>query len=85
MNWIKVNNEDESALPPLEKVVAIIFVNDYNYKQVFALGGRGDVGEGWAWVINDSRSYTKDQQYSELVDDDDYHVTHWAEIQWPED
>lgn len=84
MNWIKVNNEDEATLPPLEKVVWVIFVNEYNNKQVFALGGRSDDGEGWLWAINDSRSYTRDQRHSDLVDDADYRVTHWAEIEWPE-
>jgi hypothetical protein len=90
MNWIKVgpnpadNDAHPERLPPLDKVVWIIFVNRYNDERVFALGGRSDVGDGWVWCVNDSRFYTKDQQHSDLIDDDDYIVTHWAGIEWPE-
>lgn len=85
MNWIKVNNEDAFTLPPLEKVVAIIYLNDYDDSQIFALGGRTDDGEGWLWAVNSNAyGYSKNEKYNDLTADDDYRVTHWAEIKWPE-
>lgn len=85
MNWIKVNDGDESTLPPLEKVVHIIFLSDFNEGQVIALGGRTDGGEGWLWAINDSNCLYRSDSEGDLTTDDDYHVTHWAEIEWPEE
>lgn len=85
MNWIKVNNEDESTLPPLEKVVAIIYLSDNDNGQIFALGGRVDDGNGPLWAINDFIGYRRNSTSDDLLTDDDYHVTHWAEIEWPED
>lgn len=86
MNWIKVNNEDESTLPPLEKVVTIVYLNNYDDGNIFALGGRTDDGEGWLWAtLNDTRGYRRDHKHVDFIVEDDYRVTYWAEIQWPED
>ena len=84
MNWIKVNYEDTSTLPPLEKVVPIIFLSNADDRQVFALGGRVDDGEGWLWAVNNFPSHGKGDTCHDLSTDDDYRVTHWAEIEWPE-
>lgn len=90
MNWIKVepnpadNDAHPERLPPLEKVVWVIYV-DYDDAEVVALGGRVDDGEGWLWALNDNRSgVRKDDNYNDLAADDDYRVTYWAEIEWPE-
>lgn len=85
MNWIKVNDEDESTLPPMEKVVHIIYLSDNDDSQVIALGGRTDDTEGWLWAINENGyGYQKHESYNDLTADDDYRVTYWAEIEWPE-
>lgn len=90
MNWIKVepNPSDNDAhpelLPPLEKVVYVIYVNEPDSPPVIALGGRVDGEEGWLWAINDSAYGYEKGDYDDLAADDDYRVTHWAEIEWPE-
>lgn len=90
MNWIKVepnpidNDVHPERLPAMEKVVHVIYVEGKD--QAVALGGRVDSGEGlgWLWAINDVSQHWKSSE-GYLVADDDYHVTHWAEIEWPED
>lgn len=43
------------------------------------------MGDGWLWAVSDDkRGYRKDDTDHDLVIEDDYHVTHWAEIEWPE-
>lgn len=87
MNWIKVNNEDASTLPALDKIVWMVYLSDYNDGQIVQLGGRGDFGaEGWMWGRCDSDYFARDWEpklYG-IEADDDYRVTHWAEIEWPE-
>jgi hypothetical protein len=89
MNWIKVepnptDNVDPRQLPPLNKVVWVIHLADDD-TEIVAFGGRVDEGEGWLWAIDDNRSgYRRDSQFNDLTTDDDYRVTHWAEIEWPE-
>lgn len=85
MNWIKVNNENEATLPPLEKVVHVIYLNDGDDGQMLATGARTDGGEGWLWAINYCYDYARSDGFAELYTDDDYRVTDWAEIEWPED
>lgn len=85
MNWIKVNDRDETTLPPLEKVVAVIWLSGYDDSQVFALGGRVTEDGVWLWALNQSSDLHRISPVAELVADDDYRVTHWAEIEWPED
>lgn len=91
MNWIKVepNPKDNDAhpelLPPMEKVVHVIYVNEIGGPPVIALGGRVDGEEGWLWAINDNaHGHEKDDKWHDLNADDEYLVTHWAEIEWPE-
>lgn len=87
MNWVKVNNEDNSTLPPLEKIVWIIYTSGYDGGPVIQLGGRGDFGsEGWLWGVLDSPEFARgwEPKLYGIEADDDYNVTHWAEIEWPE-
>lgn len=90
MNWIKVepnpsDNKHLERLPPLDKVVLVIYL-DYDDTEVIAFGGRIDNGEDWLWAIDDNRGGVhRGDQFNDLTADDDYRVTHWAEIEWPED
>lgn len=91
MKWVKVepnpadNNLHPERLPPLDKVVWVVYV-DYDTAQVITFGGRVDDGDGWLWAIDDNRGgYKQDCEFNDLTTDDDYHVTRWAEIEWPED
>jgi len=88
MNWTKVNSDDPSTLPPLEQVVFVCYRSGYNGAPVVQLGGRGDFGEeGWMWGMLDTAYFVKDWEpklYG-FEANDDYDVTHWAPIQWPED
>lgn len=88
MNWIKVNDKDESTLPPLDKIVWIIWLSGYDDGPVIQLGGRGDFGDGWMWgVLENGRAGFARNWEPKLYGieaDDDYRVTHWAEIEWPE-
>ena len=91
MNWIKVepnpadNDAHPERLPPLEKVVHIVYLSDNDDSQVIALGGRTDDTEGWLWAVNENAyGYQKHETYNDLTADDYYRVTHWAEIEWPE-
>lgn len=47
MNWIKVDDEDTTTLPPLDKVVWLVYLSDYDDGQVIEMGGRvmGEDGE----------------------------------------
>lgn len=92
MNWIKVepnpadNDAHPERLPPLEKVVWVVY-EDYDGTSVMTFGGRTDSGEnmGWLWAIDDNRSgVRKDDHHNDLTADDDYRVTYWAGIEWPE-
>lgn len=89
MNWHKVepNSADNDAhpetLPPLDTVVWIIYLSDFDDVPVLAFGGRSDGGEGWLWGVDRSGPYPKGGE-AEIECDDDYRVTHWAEIEWPE-
>jgi len=67
-------NIDESNLPPLDHPVSIM-----------AFGGRADVGEGWLWGIQEYGGHAKGEEgeTSGIICDDEYRVTHWAEIPWP--
>lgn len=91
MNWIKVepnpadNDAHPERLPPLDTVVAVIWLSNYDDSQVFALGGRVNDGDGWLWALSDLSELHRTSPVTELIADDDYRVTHWAEIQWPED
>lgn len=92
MNWIKVepnpsdNNARPENLPPLEQVVHVIYLSGYDNSPVMALGGRVDGGEGWLWAINDNASgYGRNDRINDLTADDEYQVTHWAALEWPED
>ena len=87
MNWIKAepnpadNDSHSERLPPLEKVVHVIYVEGND--QAIALGGRVDGEDGWLWAVNDiSQHWRSSEGY--LVADDEYKVTHWAEIEWPD-
>lgn len=90
MNWTKVhpnpadNDTHPERLPALDKVVLVVYLTDYD-EQVITLGGRVHDGEGWLWAIYDTvYGYERGSMYDGLVADDDYRVTHWAEIEWPE-
>lgn len=84
MKWVKVSE----SLPPLDKIVWIVYPSDYNGSQVIQMGGRGDYGsEGWLWGVLDTDYFVRDWEpklYG-IEADDDYRVTHWAEIEWPEE
>lgn len=85
MDWIKVNDKDESTLPPLDKIVHLVYLSDYNDAQVIQLGGRTLGEDGWLWGVLDSSYFVRDWEpklYG-LEIDDDYRVTYWAEIEWP--
>lgn len=89
MNWIKVepnpadNDAHPGRLPPLEKLVHVIYKDGGD--QAIALGGRVDGEEGWLWAINDMPQYWRSDSEGYLVADNEYRVTHWAEIEWPEE
>lgn len=85
MNWIKVNDKDKSTLPPLDKIVWIVYTSGFDGGPIIALGGRGDFGEGWMWGHLDTSYYARNwkQGLFSIEGDDDYPVTHWAEIEWP--
>jgi hypothetical protein len=84
VNWIKVNDQDSETLPPMDHVVHVIYLSDYDDGQVIALGGRVDDSEGWLWALNDNiNGFGRDDKQNDLTADDEYRVTHWAEIKWP--
>lgn len=88
MNWIKVNNKDTSTLPPLDKIVWIVYRSGFDDGPIIQLGGRGDYGEeGWIWGHLDTDYFARnwDSKVCSIEADDDYDVTYWAEIEWPED
>ena len=93
MNWIKVepnpadNDAHPELLPPLDKVVHVIFKPNeqgYDHCRLITLGGRVDGEDGWLWALHDSEVYERGSE-GYLTADDEYLVTHWAEIEWPED
>jgi hypothetical protein len=92
MNWTKVNNNDPSTLPPLEQVVWIIYTSGYDGGPVVQLGGRADVGYvdndhgNWSWGVLDSAEFARswEPKLYRFEVDDDYNVTHWAALEWPE-
>lgn len=87
MNWIKVepnpadNDAHPERLPPLEHIVHVIYEDGSD--KAIALGGRVDGEDGWLWAIYDVPQHWRSSE-SYLVADDEYRVTHWAEIEWPE-
>jgi hypothetical protein len=92
MKWIKVNNVDQSTLPPLEHVVWLCYPNSFDNGPVIQLGGRTDVGYidsdngNWSWGVLDTAYFARnwEPKLYRLEIDDDYDVSHWAEIEWPE-
>lgn len=88
MSWIKVEPnpfDNDGPLPPIEQVVHIIYLSDYDDSPVMAFGGRVDGEEGWLWAINDNASgYGKNDTINDLTADDEYRVTHWAALEWPD-
>lgn len=90
MNWIKVepnpadNDAHPELLPPIEKVVFVVYLND-DGAQLVSLGGRVDGEDGWLWALNEYGSRLRGDIECDLIADDEYLVTHWAEIEWPED
>jgi hypothetical protein len=86
MNWIKVNDDDHSTLPPMGQVVWIVYTSGYDGGPVMELGGRDDDGEGWLWGVLDSHGFARnwEPKLYGLEFNDDYNVTHWAALQWPE-
>jgi len=88
MKWIKVADGDATTLPLLEKVVFICYRSGYDGAPVIQLGGRGDFGEeGWMWGALDTPYFVRnwEPKLYGFEADDDYDVTHWAEIEWPEE
>lgn len=92
MNWIKVapnpadNDAHSELLPPLNKVVHVIYLSSYDDSPIITLGGRVEGEDGWLWAITENEwGYGKDDELNDLIADDEYRVTHWAEIEWPED
>jgi hypothetical protein len=93
VNWIKVNNDDHSTLPPMGQVVWIIYTSGYDGGPVVQLGGRGeceaidDDTTGWMWGALDSKGFARswEPKLYDIEIDDDYNVTYWAALQWPED
>lgn len=89
MNWHKVepnpadNDGNEANLPPLDKTVLVIHLSDGDDKPIMAFGGRSDGGEGWLWGVEPFNCIGAGFE-AEIVCDDEYRVTHWAEIEWPE-
>lgn len=89
--WHRVNGDDEDTLPPIDKIVWIIYLSGYDDGPVIQLGGRtledmvDDDTYGWSWGVLDSSEFAKNWEpklYGIEVDDD-YRVTHWAELVWP--
>lgn len=91
MNWHKVepnpadNDSKPETLPPLDKVVWVIYLSDFDDAPVMAFGGRVDDGEGWLWALDEVYGFRADQTWNTLIADDEYRVTQWAEIEWPEE
>lgn len=91
LQWVEVNDSDDATLPPIDKIVLLIYLSDYNDGQVIELGGRtltewiDDETRGWEWGVLDSKFYVKDWEAKlyGLEVDDDYRVTHWSDIGWP--
>lgn len=89
MNWRKVhpnpadNDAHPERLPPPDTVVWIVYLSDHDNKPLIAFGGRSDGGEGWLWGVDRSGCYGQGFD-AEIECDDEYRVTHWAEIEWPE-
>lgn len=86
---IAVNDNDESTLPPMDKVVWIYYPSGYDGGSIVQLGGRTEDGDGerlgWGWGVLDSSYLGRnwEPKLCGLEIDDDYDVTHWAEIEWP--
>lgn len=86
MKWIKVNDDDASTLPPIDEIVWIIYLSGYDDGQIMQLGGRATAEDGWLWGVLDSPEFARNWEpklYGLLLDDD-YRVTHWAKLEWPE-
>lgn len=88
MEWISVkpnpadNDDHPETLPPLDTVVWIIYLSDYNDEPVMSFGGRSDGGEGWLWGRDYSGHHSPSWE-AEIECDDEYRVIYWAEIEWP--
>lgn len=91
MNWTTVNDNDESTLPPMEKVVFLCYPSGYDGGHVLQVGARcwteaiDDDTMGWAWHVHERGDLAQNWEFK-LIDlemNDDYQVTHWAEIEWP--
>lgn len=91
MNWIKVspnpadNDAHPERLPPMDKIVHVVLIpgeSGYENSRLLALGGRVDGEDGWLWAIHDDEVYERGSE-GYLIADDEYLVTHWAEIEWP--
>lgn len=92
MNWIKVNDDDNSTLPPMGQIVWIIYGNRYDGGLVVRLGGRGEVEAidddttGWMWGVLDTPYFARNWKPTtyDIEVDGEYDVTHWAALEWPE-
>ena len=90
MNWIEVTDENNlNLLPPIGEIVWIIYLSDYDDGPVVQLGGRDFLAspeEGWNWGVLDGNCFAKnwEPKLYGLEFDDDYRVTHWAKLEWPE-
>ena len=79
MNWIKVDLKNPDTLPELDKIV-LLCINGCR----LSFGGREwPDDEGWLWALCDDVDKDGD---GDLECDDDYNVTHWAELpEFPDD
>lgn len=79
------DNDARNTLPPLDHTVLICYP-DYKGIPMINFGGRTDGGEGWLWGIDEDGQYGgyRYNDKASIMCDDEYLVTRWAEIPWPE-
>jgi hypothetical protein len=93
MNWIKVDGDDSTTLPPIGEIVWLCYRSGYDGGPVVQLGGRDYVEQvdddswAWSWGTLDTAYFARnwEKKLYGLEMDDDYDVTHWAALEWPED
>jgi hypothetical protein len=73
MTWIDVKVQ----MPPIDDIVLIQLASG-----CICFGGRVYCdGEGWMWGVTPFNAVHDKDGWNELIVDDDYDVTHWADLE----
>lgn len=80
MNWIDALDR----LPDTDQIVMVAYKSGYDGKPILAFGARLEFEEGWCWGVADaSIRLDEDADWNGVKADDEYIVTHWAEVSPP--